>query len=208
MRHWISLAALVVLAFASLPAHADELTFILDPCTLDSCNGESTNLPPDPNSCLPPNCVLFTGTLTDNDIDPQPDTNVSYLGIGAPYTGASDGVTFDGLLMLDNTEPAYGTLSGDTNPGDLQPPTYESGPIFGVDIPIGTPVGTYTDLVYLDITPTNGNSPFTVSATATVFVVPEPAAAGLMLVGLAALAALPGVKRGVKRKWPFFEASR
>jgi hypothetical protein len=212
MRSWVSFAALAVLALAAATAQADELTF-----TLDSYigYGSATNLDPDPNSCLPPNCVLFTGTLTDNDVDLQPDNNPSYLSISTPYTDASDMVTFDGVLSLDNIAPT-GILSGDTewatdgllNPPNTYPDTYpDSGPIFGIDIPAGTPEGVYTDTVYLDITPTNGNDPFTVSATVTV-IIPEPAAAGLMLGGLAALAGLSGVKRGVKRLWPFFEASR
>jgi hypothetical protein len=199
MRSWISFPAFAVLAFAALPAQANELTF-----TLDSYigYGMATGQNPDPNSCLAPNCVLFTGTLTDNDVDPQPDNFPSYLGIGTPYTDAVDMMTFDGVLSLDNIAPADGVLSGDTNPGDLQPPTFESGPIFGVDIPAGTPLGVYVDTVNLDITPTNGNSPFTVSAQVTVVVAPEPSAAGCLLAGLAALA----VWCGVKRRWPSFEA--
>jgi hypothetical protein len=218
MRSCILLPALAVLALAALPAHADELTFTLDSsvgyvvnaCTLDSCTGYgmATNQNPDPDTCLPPNCVLFTGELIDNDVDPQPDTSPSYLIIGNPYTDASDMVTFDGVLSLDNIEPTYGVLSGDTNPADLQPPTMESGPIFGVDIPAGTPVGVYVDTVNLDIYPTNGNSQFTVSAQVTVVVVPEPSAASSLFAGLAALAAWSGVKCGVKRKWRSSEASR
>jgi hypothetical protein len=207
MRPWVSLSvsfvAVAVLALAAAPAHADELAF-----TLDSYIGYGmpTSLNPDPDSCLPPNCVLFTGTLTDNDVDPQPDTNPSYLGIGTPYTDASDMVTFDGVLSLDNVAPT-GVLSGDTEwatDGLLNPANTYSGPIFGVDIPTGTPAGVYVDAVNLDIYPTNGNSQFTVSATVTVVVAPEPAVAGLMLGGLAALATW----WGVRRKWPSLEASR
>jgi len=186
MRCFILFPALAVLALVALPAHASELTF-----TLDSYigYGSTTNVNPDPNSCLPPNCVLFTGTLTDNDVDPQPDNNPSYLFIGTPYTDAADMVTFDGVLSLDNTAPAIGVLSGDTNAADLQPPTMESGPVFGVDIPVGTHWGTYMDTVNIDITPTNGNNPFTVSAQVTVVVVPEPSPASCLFAGLAVLAA-------------------
>jgi hypothetical protein len=210
MRSCILFPALAVLAFAALPAHADELTLTLDSYT---GYGGPTNQNPDPNTCLPPNCVLFTGTLTDNDVDPQPDNNPSYLFIGTPYTDAADMVTFDGVLSLDNITPADGVLSGDANyAADLQPPTMESGPVFGIDIPVGTPVGNYVDTVNIDITPYTystidqtyefGN-PFTVSAQVTV-IVPEPSAASYLFAGLAALA----VWSGVKRKWPSSEASR
>jgi hypothetical protein len=202
VRSPMSFIALAVLALAVVPAHADELTFFLNSYV---GYGEATSVNPSGSAgfCVSSNCVLFTGTLTDNDVDPSPDTNPSNLLIFSPYTSAADSVTFDGALMLDNTAP-LSDLSGDTNyatDGLLNPPNTYSGPIFGIDIPVGTPVGVYVDAVNLDIFPTNGNSPFTVSADVTVVVAPEPAAAGLLLGGLAVLA-------GVKRKWRSFAASR
>ena len=203
MRSRISFPILSFLTFAALPVQASELTFTLDS---DIGYGTPTSMNPDPSTCLPPNCVLFTGTLTDNDVDPQPDNNPSYLFIGTPYTDASDMLTFDGVLSLDNIAP-IGTLSGDTecaNDGFANPANTYSGPIFGVDIPAGTPAGVYVDAVNLDITPTNGNSLFTVSAEVTVVVVaPEPSAVRCLFAGLAAMAAW----WGVKRRWPSFEAS-
>jgi hypothetical protein len=213
MRSWISFPALVVLALVAVPAHADELTL-----TLDSYIGYgATNPnPPDLDNCPPPNCVLFTGTLTDNDVDPQPDVYPSFLQIGTPSTDAADMITFDGILALDpNIAPAYGYLSGDANAADLNPPTTESGPVFGVVIPETAVPGVYVDTVNLVITPYTfsaiddtyefGN-PFTVSAQVTVDVdiTPEPSALSCLFAGLAALAAWCGVKR----KWPSFEASR
>jgi hypothetical protein len=185
------------------PAYADELTF-----TLNSIvgYGAPTNLNPDPNFCASPNCVLFTGTLMDNDVDPSPDNNPSFLYIFSPYTKAADAITFDGVLSLDNTAP-LGTLSGDTNyatDGLSNPPNIYRGPIFGVDIPTGTPAGEYVDAVYLDIYPSNGNDPFTISADVTVIVSPEPAPGCLLAGGLAALA----VWCWVRRKCDSSESSR
>jgi hypothetical protein len=200
VRSWISFLTLPVLVFAAVPVQANELTFELDSYI---GYGMATSLNPDPNSCLPPNCVLFTGTLTDNDVDPQPDSNPSLLGIGLPYTDAADLIDFDGVLSLDNVAP-IGGLSGDANYGaDLTFPTQYVGPIFGIDIPAGTPAGVYVDAVNLDITPTNGNSLFTVSAQVTVVVTPEPSAASYLFAGLAAMAACCGVKR----LWHSFKAS-
>ena len=210
MRSWISFPALIVMALAAVPAHAAELTLTLDS---NIGYGGPTNLPPDPNTCLSPNCVLFTGTLTDNDVDPQPDNYPSFLYIGIPYTDAADTITFDSVLSLDNIAPT-GVLSGDTlwaSDESSNPPNTYSGPIFGVDIPVGTPDGVYEDMVNLDITPYayNANdemyeagSVFTVSEQVTV-VIPEPSTAGCLFAGLAALAAWCGVKR----KWRSSEAS-
>jgi hypothetical protein len=111
---------------------------------------------------------------------------------------------FAGFLSLDNIAPTDLVLSGDSNVDDLNPPTSESGPVFGIDIPVGTPFGVYEDTVYLDITPTNGNPVFTVSAEVTVDVVPEPATPVLLFGGLAALAALCRVRN----KWSSYDSSR
>jgi hypothetical protein len=201
MRPFILFLIPGVLVFAAIPAMADELTF-----TLDSYvgSGYPTNLNPDADTCLPPNCVLFTGTLTDNDVDPQPDDSPAFLVVGNPYTGAMDLTDFDGLLSLDNISPP-GLLSGDTEyatDGLSNPANTYSGPIFGVDIPVGTLFGSYTDTVYLDITPANGNSPFTVSAQVTVDVVPEPSALSLLLAGFVILTGWFSFRRrGVVGKW-------
>jgi hypothetical protein len=205
----LSLLTLAVLTLAAFPANADELTFTLDSYT---GFGLPTSLNPDPDTCRPPNCVLFTGTLTDSDIDGTPDLNPSYLLISVPYTGdapftdSADQFNFAGILLLDNLAPP-GLFSGDTDyatDGLLNPPNTFTGAVFGVDIPSGTPLGVYQDTVRLDVTPTNGNNPFTVSAVVTVVVAPEPAPAGLLLGGLAVLA----VGYGVKRKWRSSETLR
>jgi hypothetical protein len=209
MRTWISIFAAGALALMAAPAYSAELTFTLDSYT---GSGSPTNLDASLGTCLAPNCVLFTGTLTDNDVDPQPDLDPTYLFLSVPYTGASpynngmtDQTVFDGSLSLDYTLLTPAVLSGDTDADDLNPPTsLQSVPIFGVDIPVGTPVGTYTDTVYIDVTSSLGNT-FTVSATATVDVLaPEPSSSGLLLAGLTLLAS----GYGVKRRWLSFGHSR
>jgi hypothetical protein len=201
MRTPILIVALAVLTVAVFPTHADELILTLNSYT---GSGMPTSLNPDPDTCLAPNCVLFTGTLTDTDVDLQPDLNPTFLSIGFPYTAAADGIDFAGLLSLDNIAPDSLVLSGDTNADDLNPPTSESGPVFGIDIPVGTPLGVYEDTVFLDITPSNGNPVFTVSADVTVDVAPEPATPVLLFGALVVLAS----RCGVNRKWPSVQTSR
>jgi hypothetical protein len=182
MRTSIPLFALAAFALVAAPAHADlaELTFTLDS---NAVSGSPASVNPDPDICLAPNCALFTGTLSDND------TDYSLLFIGIPYTHAADSSDFDVVLSLGNISPA-GLLSGDpvwATDGSGNPPNIYQGPIFGIDIPANTPSGVYRDTVYLDVTPTNGTDPFTVSEAVTVVVSPEPGGADLMLAGLAAL---------------------
>lgn len=192
----------VVLAFASAPAYGDsDLTF-----TLDSGigSGASTNLSPDADTCLPPNCVLFSGTLFDTDTDLS-DLYLTDISVAFSSNPAS------GALTVDNTfyDDVPGVLSGDPNYATDNlgnPPNSYSGPIFGIDIAPETTVGVYTGTVTIDgLGGTNDPeyNGFTVSANITVVVTPEPAAGGLALVGLAAFAA-----RGRVIRWHSSAASR
>src|SRR5271165_6231222 len=97
---------LAFLVLTTPPGYGTTLELTL---TLDSYigYGAAALTPPDPNMCLSPNCVLFTGTMYDTDTDD------SYLLIGAPYTNAADMTDFAGVLSLDNTSPT-GLLGGDT----------------------------------------------------------------------------------------------
>lgn len=195
MRIPFAFLLLAGLAWISVTAQADELTYSL---VSNVGYGSATGQNPDPDFCAPPNCVLFTGTLMDNDVDPSLDTNPTYLGISTPYTAAADMTDFALVLSIDNVAPT-GVLSGDTNYATDNlgnPPNIYQGPIFGVDIPAGTPVGDYVDAVYLEIYPTNGNSPFTVSQTVDVVVIPEPSALWLSLAGLVLLVAWRGLLCG------------
>ena len=66
MRSSIVKLLFTTVSLAAIPAFGSDLSFVLDPVT---AGGTPTNLNADADSCLPTNCALFTGTLTDNDID-------------------------------------------------------------------------------------------------------------------------------------------
>jgi hypothetical protein len=199
---------LVVLALVT-PAYGG-LSFSLNPGV---GTGSPTNLPPDPDTCFAPNCVLFTGTLEDTD------TDSSIMLIGYTPDGISPVITVtflsipaEGSLSLDNTfyEDVPGVLSGDptwATDGSGNPPNIygDDEPIFGIDIAPGTSIGVYSGEVTIyaaggtDDPDYNG---FSVTQDFTVNVTPEPSTVGLSLVGLAALLGW----RGVKRKWHPSEA--
>jgi MYXO-CTERM domain-containing protein len=214
MRHWVN--ALVFLGFivpAAVPLLASDLNFTINPNS-NPGTGNATNLTPDADPpCMPPNCVLFIGTLTDTDDDADP----TYPDMIFPFPSIS--VEFSsnpasGMLSLDNTfydsvDYFPGVLSGDPNyatDNSGNPPDTYTGPLFGIDIAPGTTLGTYTGTITIDVAgglddpDYNG---FIVMEPITVDVVaPEPSAGSLALAGLAAFWAW----RGVRRKWPFSEA--
>jgi hypothetical protein len=203
MRSRFPVFAILPLIFglAVSPAHANPIiTF-----TLDSNIGYGAPAGnPDPDTCLPSNCVLFTGTLTDFG-DPATDiTGVyySYDAVSFPYT--ADAPAFANVLTLDTYLSPPGLMSGDPNSAmDGNPQNVYTGPIFEVDIPEGTPSGIYTDIVDIDFTNLDTGATTTVSQIATVVVVPEPLPIRLSFAGLLAFA----VWRGVRRKWRSSEAS-
>jgi hypothetical protein len=210
MRSRLFFFFVAVLALAAGPAcggSITDLTFTVNNIN-DTGYGAPTNLTPDGDPpCLPPNCVLFNGTLTDTDDDASAPVMVFPLISVAFSTNPASG-----MLTLDNTfydsvDYFPGTLSGDPNYAtDGSPPTTYAGSLFGIDIAPGTSVGVYTGTITIDVAgglndPLYGG--FIVTAPITVVVTPEPAAGSLSLVGLAALV----VWCGVKRKWRPSEAS-
>jgi hypothetical protein len=139
--------------------------------------------------------VLFSGTLTDTDSDPS---NLF------PITVYDIGVSFASGLTLDNTFffVVPGLYSGDPNYATDQSGAGQTsyyGPLFGIDIAPGTPLGPYSVTVTLYALGGLNDQDyqgFTVTQDITVDVVsPEPAAAGLLFSGLLAFAVGSGVKR-------------
>lgn len=157
--------------------------------------------------CLQPNCVLFSGTLLDNDTD---DSLLFLNTIGVTFSpGPTSGdLTIDNTFY-DSTDYVPGVLSGDLNyVADGLPTNAYSGDIFGIDIAPGTPFGVYTGTVTINAAggtnDPNGDG-FIVTQIITVDVVsPEPAAGSLALGGLLALT----LSYRLKRKWHSSEASR
>lgn len=211
MRPWIpALLFSAVLALTASPAFGDsDLVFTL---VSNTGSGFPTNLTPDPGPpCLAPNCVLFSGTLTDTDVDTDPSyPDMVFPGIGVSFSSNPS----SGSLSIDNTfydsvDYFPGILSGDPNwatDGLGNAPNSYTGPLFGIDIAPGTSVGVYTGTVTISAAgglddPNYGG--FTVTQNITVDVLaPEPAAASLSLAGLAVLLAWCGIKL----KWPCSEA--
>jgi hypothetical protein len=198
-----SFLMLVALALVT-PAYG-ALVFTLDS---DVGSGSPTNLPADPDTCLAPNCVLFTGTLDDTD------TDSSIMLIGYTPDGISPVITVTffsspaaGSLSLDNTfyEDVPGVLSGDptwATDGSGNPPNIygDNEPIFGIDIAPGTSSGVYNGEVTIYAAGGTGDQDyngFSVTQDFTVNVTPEPSTVSLSLVGLAAFTG----SRRIKRKW-------
>ena len=199
----MTLALLALTSLAAVPAHAIQistLNFSLDSYTRD---GMPADLAPSQDPpCLQPGCVLFTGTLTYDGVDPVSEFPMFLTDIQ---------VSLPSFLTLDNTFffAVPGLMSGDPNYAeDGFGPNVYTGPIFGIDIAPGTSVGAYSGTV--TIFGFGGlNDPgfegFSVSHEITVNVIaPEPSAIGLMLAGLVPLAAM----WGIRRKWRFSEPSR
>ena len=206
MRSPVLTFFIVVLALAAAPARGQDLTFTLDS---PAGSGSPTNLVPDPDPpCLQPDCLVFSGTLLDNDTD---DSLLFLNSIDVTFSPGpgSGALTLDGTFY-DSTDYVPGVLSGDPNYASTisacRANVY-SGDLFGIDIAPGTPLGVYTGTVTIDAaggTDDPNDDGFTVSQDITVIVTPEPAARSLALAGLLALA----VSYRLKRKWYSSEASR
>ncbi len=120
-----------MLSLAAASACAADLTFTL---TSNNQSGSATNLPPDADPpCLQPNCVLFSGALTDTD------TDLSFLFLQSLSVTFSSSNPSTGLLSLDNSFDfdVPGVLSGDpaySTDNSGNPANAYSGPVFGIDI--------------------------------------------------------------------------
>ena len=193
-----------LLALTALPLFAQDLSFTLDS---DFGLGSTPDLAASPGPpCLPPACVLFSGTLLDNDTDGSflslEDISVTFLP-----DPASGGLTPDNTFE-DGDVPFL--LIGDPDYQDdgAPAPNEYSGPIFGIDIAPGTPMGDYTGTVTIDVAGGTGDpdfNGFTVSQQITVDVAaPEPATGWITPAGLAAVALF----FGIRRKWHCFAALR
>jgi|HubBroStandDraft_6_1064221.scaffolds.fasta_scaffold247410_2 hypothetical protein len=181
-----------------------ELSFSLDP--------NAAVYPPsaDTGTCETtggfPNCVYFSGTLTDNDTD---GSLLALESIAIIYTEPTDADYF----ALDNTFSDFyqgtpsgppGILEGDTD-DNFAPNSYGPGLIFGVDIISPPPPGVYVETA--EITACNlSNDPncesggpdpgeFTVDAQFTISVSPEPTSGLLILAGLPVLIGLDRYRR-------------
>jgi len=201
MRSSIVTLLFTTVSLAAIPAYGSDLSFVLNPATE---GGTPTNLNADADSCLPTNCALFTGVLTDNDTD---ESTISLNNFAINISLSFSSTPASGLLSIDNSfgDLVPGTLIGDPS-SDFIPNSY-SGPIFGIDIAPGTSVGSYSGVVTI-IAAGGTNDPdfdgFTVTQPFTVVVAPEPAAATLLFAGLLPFA----VWLGVRRQWRSSEVSR
>ena len=169
MRSGFSFLLFATLLFA-LRADGADLTFTLDSGT---GSGSATNLPPDADPpCIAPNCVLFTGTLTDSD------TDLSFLLVQSIAVSFSASNPSTSALSPDNTFlfDVPGVLSGDPNyatDNSGNPANQYAGPIFGIDIAPGTPVGTYSGTITINAaggTNDPGQNGFTVTRNFTITV--------------------------------------
>ncbi len=204
----------VLMAFAALtaPAFGLEITDLTFTLVSNAGSGYPTRLNPDPDPpCLQPNCVQFSGTLTDTDNDTsQTYPYMGLIGISLAFTSnpAHGALTLDNTFTQDNAIP--GVLSGDPNyatDNSGNPPNSYTGPLFGIDIAPGTTVGNYTGTITISAAGGDDDpnyNGFTVQQSIDVQVTPEPAAASLALAGLASLV----VCGGIKRKWHSSVASR
>lgn len=202
MRSSVAAFLVAMLTLAASQASASDLTL-----TLNSAIGFGvpTNLPPDADSCLQPNCVLFTGTLTDADTDD------SFIFLNSISVSAFAPTPASGLLTIDNTfyDDVPGILSGDPNyAADGNPSNTYTGPIFGIDIAPRTAPGVYDAVVTLFAAGGTGDpndNGFQIEESIQVDVVaPEPASAALFFAGLLPFA----IWRGAKHKWRSSEVSR
>jgi len=160
------LLILAAFALAAVPAFAGGLSFTLDPTVETGAGGSS---------------VIFSGTLVDTDTD---DSALFMNGIDVAFTPPAGSYLTADPNFFFNTAP--GSLFGD---GVTNDDTY-TGPIFELDIAPGTPAGLYSGTIQILGGYNGPEADFDPLATQSfqVDVAPEPAAAGLMLAGLAGLA--------------------
>jgi hypothetical protein len=207
-------ATLLVLLITVIPAFADDLSITLIP---NFGVGAPPAIAPDPDPpCSLPGCVLFTGTLQDNDSDDSyiflsnVDPTLPNISVTFSSGPASGGLTIDNTF--DDLPAIPGVLVGDSNSlADFGLPNSYSGPLFGIDIAPGTTQGIYTGTVTIFAnggTDDPGNAGFSVSQEITVEVAPEPGGAILAVTGLIGLAAWFGWKRRLRDKWRSSAVSR
>jgi hypothetical protein len=192
---------IAALSLGAAPAFGDSLGDLSISLVPDTGSGSPAPGTVDSGDCtLYSYCVLFSGTLTDNDTDAS---LLFVTGFDVSFTPTPG----TGSLLPDGTfgNDAQTVFIGDPTSSF---PTYSySGAIFGIDIAPGTPLGEYAGV--LSVYTSGGTNdlgdgqtftaPFTVDVVA-----PEPSAASLIFAGL-----LPFVFwRGVRRKWLSSEAHR
>jgi hypothetical protein len=163
-----------------------DLTMLLDPTVEVYPPGE------DPSICeetVVAPCVVFSGTLTDNDTD---GSVMNLNGVSVNFSGGDSAYFTVDPNFFDYNLPCC--LSGDPNwatDGNPFSNTY-TGPIFALDIAPGTPVNVYTETLVLSASggtnDPNGNG-FTVQEDFTIVIAPEPASGLLLAMGLVAIAA-------------------
>jgi hypothetical protein len=120
-------------------------------------------------------CVIFSGTITDFDTD----GSLLFLPTDPTLSAFSNYFSVDNTFF--NTPGVYEGDSADT----FAPNTYGPGPIFGLDIAPGTPMGIYT--AYFEFAGFGGDGDpndagFTVDVPFTVVIAPEPGTRGLTIV--------------------------
>ena len=178
MKHLLILCA--ALLAMSAPACAGDITIVISPTVEQYPPGYPTFLCQDTGTAP---CVVFSGTITDNDTD----DSLLFLSSVAldPAVAADDYFTLDDTFYGDTP----GLFSGDPdwatdNLGNYSN-TY-SGPLFGLDFAPDTPDGIYDGMIiFSGAGGTNdvNDSGFTVEEPFEVIIgTPEPAS-GLLLLG-------------------------
>jgi hypothetical protein len=177
----------VLLLGMSAPAFAGDITITIDPTTEQYPPGYPTFLCQETGTAP---CVVFTGTIIDNDID---DSLLFLSSVALDPTVAADD-----YFTLDNTfyDDVPGAFSGDPawetddlgNPSD----TY-TGPLFGLDFAPDTPNGIYDGMIIFSGAGGTNDANydgFTVEEPFEVIIgTPEPASGLLMLTALLATGA-------------------
>jgi hypothetical protein len=178
------LTSIFLLSISAIAFGGTDLSFILNP-------GIETYPPgADPGFCeahgTSPSCVVFSGSLTDTDLDNSVD--MQFISLNDISIDFSLDPAAAAYFSIDSTFFSLppGVLSVNNLPFQ---PSY-TGPIFGVDFnPATTPYGVYNMTAVIDAAGGDGDpnfSGFTVTQTFTVdFISPEPATSALIFSGLA-----------------------